>query len=95
MTTMPDEPQDADPTQLEQAGEAIGEAKAAAGRVAKDDSIDTADLPTTKQNVPAAPPDSDSDSDSPDETADSEQAEGAAGGSEYSGESTDGSERSE
>ena len=56
MTTAPDEPQDADPTQLEEAGEAIDEAKAAAGRVARDDSIDTGiDLPTGDQYRPSAP----------------------------------------
>lgn len=56
MTTRPDEPQDADPTQLEQAADAIDDAKAAASRVAKDGSIDTPDLPTEGENVPSAPP---------------------------------------
>jgi hypothetical protein len=56
MTTAAQEPQDADPTQLEDAGAAIDEAKAAAGRVARDDSIDTGgDLPTEDENVPAVP----------------------------------------
>ena len=56
MTTIPDEPQDADPAQLDRANEAIDDAKAAAGRVAKDDTIDTDDLPSGQENVPAAPP---------------------------------------
>lgn len=58
MTATPDEPQDADPTQLQEAGKAIDSAKAAAGLVAKDDNIDTGgDLPTTHENVPEAPDD--------------------------------------
>ena len=56
MTTIPDEPQDADPAQLQQAAEAIDDAKAAAGRVAKDDNINTDDLPSGRETIPAAPP---------------------------------------
>jgi hypothetical protein len=56
MATTPDEPQDADPAQLERAAEAIDDAKAAAGRVAKDDNINTEDLPSGRETIPAAPP---------------------------------------
>ena len=57
MTTVPDEPTDADPAQLEEAGAAIDDAKAAASRVARDETIDTeGDLPSDQENVPAAPP---------------------------------------
>jgi hypothetical protein len=74
MTTVPDEPQDADPTQLEEAGEAIDEAKAAAGRVAKDENIDTGgDLPSEEENFPSAARTPDAES-----AEDPEGAEGAA-----------------
>jgi hypothetical protein len=46
--------QDADPEQLERSARAIGDAKAAAGRVVQDETIDTADLPTGAENVPDA-----------------------------------------
>jgi hypothetical protein len=55
MSSNPEVPGVADPEQLEKSGEAIEEAKAAAGRAARDDSIDRADLPTTGENVPGAP----------------------------------------
>lgn len=73
MTSIPNEPQDADPAKLEEAGAAIDEAKAAAGKLAKDENIDTGgDLPTEDENVPAAPePQSDSaDGDSEDGESD-------------------------
>lgn len=70
MTTVPDEPQDADPKQLEEAGEAIDEAKAAAGRVAKDDNIDTGgDLPSEEENFPSAARTPDAESDDPEASA--------------------------
>ena len=47
---------DADPTKLEEAGAAIDDAKAAASRVARDETIETeGDLPTADENVPSAP----------------------------------------
>ena len=76
MTTVPDEPTDADPTQLEEAGEAIDDAKAAASRVARDETIDTeGDLPSEQQNVPSAPAtdaghDVDAEPDSDEQTSD-------------------------
>jgi hypothetical protein len=58
MTTIPDEPQDADPARLEQAASAIDDAKAAASRVAQDDTINTDDESTEPENVmPARPAD--------------------------------------
>jgi hypothetical protein len=53
MATDPDVPAEADSEQLDKSGEAINEAKAAASRAVRDESID---MPTTEENVPSAPP---------------------------------------
>jgi hypothetical protein len=56
MSRDPELPPEGDSEQLDRSAEAIDEAKAAAGRVAKDDSISTGDLPSEQASVPAAPP---------------------------------------
>jgi hypothetical protein len=55
MSTTPDEPQNADPRPLEEAGAAIDEARAAAGQVVRDESIEPVDFPGEEAR-PAAPP---------------------------------------
>lgn len=56
MATDPDVPAEADSEQLDRSAAAIDQAKAAAGRAVRDESIDAGDMPTTGENVPGVRP---------------------------------------